>query len=479
MRDALMPGSELEPAALVRRAAELNDPVGALCRHDGASDLFDAFDQDFGFIRSAKTPKNQFSEEDRNRAASLLRWLIAELQRWSKAADPHGGKLAALFVVSQRCDSGGSLWRVIPDAIGTNLDLVHDLKAMISRIGFTITSKGGARPSIWENEAVERLQLVEANREWGNLSEAWRPFEQMFQPVPLHTQAVRCLYRCGVTHLVEASSGVKQTAVAASLAIALPAEERLQFAVKCENPYIEFCCLHQTLSDLRTPDHALSIPEERLVVDLLCKAASDYSKWSGWMQAFNAYPQRNPGFQTALGTALATVSDAAVKAYIVSIMLYPRNSQTDESRKLVGVCLRTFHSKASLARRKSLWSLAHARWTDWAFNRSDPGHYLFEINWSELDYAIVGYALECLGAEDRWSAVQSAFDDLMALENRWHKSISDITSEWYRILSTFQPYGHAETVLDSCEDWLSEAHHYWPVDQTQIEHIMVKYSRGH
>jgi hypothetical protein len=52
------------------------------------------------------------------------------------------------------------------------------------------------------------------------------------------------------------------------------------------------------------------------------------------MQVFNAYPLRHPTLQTALGIVLAVAPDAAIEAYVKSIVLYP-GLRDDSRQKLI------------------------------------------------------------------------------------------------------------------------------------------------
>jgi hypothetical protein len=259
------------------------------------------------------------------------------------------------------------------------------------------------------------------------------------------------------------------------VASTLSTSEKLDLAVASAHPYVQFCCLYQVLSDHRTLKQPLSIDQEQLLTKLLLKVADDGPRWAAWMEVFNAYPLRHPALQTALGMALADGPDTAVEPYVKSIVLYPKQAPADAGRQAVAACLSAFRSKASLARRRELWTLAHKRWTDWEFNRADSNQHLLNINWSELDYAIVGYACECLDATGQSNAMNLIIGKLKALEENWYASITDIVTAWNRLLSAFQPYAHAQAAISSGGDWLGGSQQYLPFDPVSNQYVMMKY----
>jgi hypothetical protein len=141
----------------------------------------------------------------------------------------------------------------------------------------------------------------------------------------------------------------------------------------------------------------------------------------------------------------------------------------------VATCLRAFQAHANRNQRETLWRLAYDRWSAWDFERSDPNTHLCEIRTSLLDYAIVGYAIECLGAN---AAIQARIDiatKALSLHQNWYLSSSAMVTDWNRSLSSFQPFGHTEHILaGNNEDWLCKARNYLPVD-TQTDYLKLKY----
>jgi len=297
----------------------------------------------------------------------------------------------------------------------------------------------------------------------------------MVQQHWLHIQVVRCLYHSGVTCLADALANLHQIAVGMLVASILATNERLRLAVASDNPYVQFCCLQQTLADHRTQPDSPSAEQEQFLTSLLLKVSEDRPRWAAWMQAFNVHPIMHTALQRTLGMVLAKGPDAAIEPYVYSIVLNPIDNPLDAGRQAVATCLRTFHANASSERRKALWTLAHRRWTDWAFNREDSNCHLFKINFSKMDFALVGYAYECLDKAGRKNAMDLIRSNAEVLEETWYESLSAIRTEWYRLHSFFQPYAHAEAAYATGADWLCENLTYWPYDPAMNEYGMSKF----
>jgi hypothetical protein len=68
------------------------------------------------------------------------------------------------------------------------------------------------------------------------------------------------------------------------------------------------------------------------------------------------------------------------------------------------------------------WRMAFARWSDWNFGERDGHSAPTEITLSNMDFAIVGYAVECLTPEERETHIAGCLDMVGRAEHVWHKS---------------------------------------------------------
>jgi hypothetical protein len=474
IREAEAPGEVTEPKMLVAALAATDNPFNALSDHDQGNALFSALYDEFGFIRPWMAPAGSLESAQLSRWSSLIRWFIHELKTWKHSEDPSGRKLVAIFVVAQANDRGNAFWDALPEEITGNAALIDGLRGVIRSFSITFSALGGGVEPIWEREAVDKFEIADAQGDWATIGNSLRLFErQLFSSVSL-SQSVRCLDRCGTDHLANALATMRQTLAALEVARALPTARRLRLAVASDNPYIQFGCAYQTITP-QYPAEQLTVDEQQLLEDLLLRVAKEPARWTAWMQMFNAYPTRYPPLQAPLGHALALVSDAAISAYVNTIILMAMPAGTDTGRRNVATCLRAFRGKAALDRRQSLWTIAQERWSSWNFDKANPDAYLFAVNISELDYALVAFARECLSDAGREAAMAAILQELQALDVRWHVSVSDIITAWNRLLSQFQPYAHASRVTATEEDWLYEKTLCLPFDPAANEHIKLKY----
>ena len=477
VREALKEGEVAAPNALIALAATFEHPVQSLINPDTVDELFHALDGEFGFIRvsfiqNRPTPPADIRPADLLRYAALVRWLIRELRSWRGADDPRQANLVAAFVVAQRCDSGDGLWGLLPDDIGMNADLLNHLERLLTSFAISFDPRPGAAVPIWEGEAVDEFRRADAERDWPVVLRQWENFRN--QPIfhfanVVQKQAVRLLHRYDVRHLINGVSNLHQTPVLVQLVGVLSPEERLRFAIDSDNPHVQFAALYRTIVFDRPG--GLSDAENELLTTLLLKLANDAASWAKWMKAFLSYQP----LQIALGRALAMAPETAIAGYIDSIRLFPWLFGHQASGTLAAECLREFNAGAPLERRQLLWSRAHERWLAWDFDRVNPNQHMTTICRSDLDYAIVAYARECLDGASRESVLAAIRAEAQTLEYRWYESVSDLRAAWYRLLSRFQPYAHGSYTSVHEGDWLPNSRLYFLFDPALNKYLLALY----
>ncbi|MCD9824042.1 hypothetical protein [Bradyrhizobium japonicum] len=464
-------GEELTPDKLATFIDGFEQPLRLLEDADQAAQLFHAFHEQFNFIRLSFRPpwppeQSVDGAVDLTRYASLLRWLIDGMRIWDAASDSKLARLTAMIVVAQTCDSGNALWNLLPDDIGANSNLVNQLSRVAASIDLTIVSAGGQPPPIREAEIVEAFLKADAEGDWANIIGGWRRFPPIF-PSALQTQTMRFLLRYARPQLLACLNKIQKTPLAFILAQVFTPEQCLQLALESESRRFQFAAVYRSFTDQWRSHRTPTSSETALLTDLLIEVSKDPSCWDGWMLALAQQPE----LQEALGRALIHVPDAALKAYVDAIRLWSRSVQPNPMRQSITNCLRAFCAGASLERRSVLWTIAFERWRAWRF--SDNG-LRTAIQRSDLDYAVVGYALECMTQDARDQAATSIFQRISVLEDQWHEGISDIVHEYYRLLSELQPYAHASQVARSGGDWLPQATLYVP-DGLQSSYLTLMY----
>lgn len=475
IRRASQDGPTAAPSELPALAASLENPIDALFDWDRANQLFGAFNNEFGFINRTRLMKARMGEAELSRYAALIRWLMAELRNWRQGQDNHLTALVAIVVVAQVCDSGRELWALLPDDAGNNTNLASYLRDIVANLNVNFTTLGARAAPPHENEALAKFRKSEADGDWFGMIEGWKLFEhQPFLGGSLQTQAVRYLNRYSVADLLQACANLQQLAVAMQIARALTTEQALRLALASANSYIQLAAAYQSVSQPRAPQ-PLSPAEQQHLRDLLLKVVSDVPRWEAWMRIFNTYPGRFPLLQPSLGEALAQAPEHAIDPYIRAIHLYPKRPGPHPGRGGVADCLRVFRARAELDRRVALWTSAHRRWLEWDFARGDPNQHVLWICACDLDYALVGYALECMDNATREAAVQEIRNKLQTVDQQWHVSVTDMFSAWNRLLSKLQPYARAFAVSGNEEDWLSTNQVCWPFDPNQNRYLAIKY----
>jgi len=464
-------GPEEPPGDLIAAVNAESNPIQATYAGDKSLILHGALSKQFGLLVSLAAGGKPTAVADITRWAALVRWLLRELREWRPNSDPKRHKLAALMFTAACCDLDNQLWSSLPDGIERNSDLLSVLEKFIATATGSFSSRGMQLEPIWEKEVIERFKQADAAGNWETIGEMWHYVRDVLQPNLFCMQVTRCLYRYDPGRLIGALVGVKQITVAAQVLRVLPVEGQLAAGCKTANPYVEFACALETFTHWRKkqrPDEAA----QQLLTRLLLKVAADQPRWRQWMKVFNRYPVRYPAIQVALGQALAVMPVPAVEAYVDAIDL---TISPDDGRELVAECLRAFRSSANADRAKLIWTRAYERWSAWQFGIEEDGKHITRMSFSELDYPVVGYVVECMGDKERDAMRNELFRKVTTLTDHWHASIVDCFTAWYRLLSQYQPYAHGEVIKKSGGDWLQTGHVIWPFDPQNEPYAMMMY----
>jgi hypothetical protein len=99
--------------------------------------------------------------------------------------------------------------------------------------------------------------------------------------------------------------------------------------------------------------------------------------------------------------------------------------------------------------------MAFARWSDWDFGERDGHSAPTEITLSNIDFTIVGYAVECLTPEERETHSTGCLNMVDRAEHVWHKSQLNFMYYIYQVLSHSQPFLQARDCGTDRDNWLS------------------------
>jgi hypothetical protein len=463
-------GDELAPTELLNTLLKHSEPINALSNMDQCNEIFEALRIQFGFLDFISETNQHLSTEENNKLVALLRWLIREFQDWQKEGDNSYHKLTALFVVSQYyCDLDNTFWSQFPAELENNLRLINALEELIGKYSINFTARSSETVPIWEKEAVDKFQQANSQGDWLCLADMWQQFEDVVVPSIFCEQTIQCQYQFGFDSLIKASSGIQHIVTAVQITKTLTIIQRLKLALASDNPYIQFASVYQTVSHRYEKKH-LTNEEQQLLTQLLVKIAKDESLWVQWMKVFNRYPLRYPEMQVPLGQALAIAPYPAIKEYVNAIGI---STISHNSRLHVSECLRSFRSISELERQNYLWELAYHRWSEWQFEEADLDKCLFEVAFSELDYAVVGYIVNCMTESERDEVINAIYDKLDGLQNIWFTSHTDYQTEFNRLLSRLQPYLYARSMNNTSEDWLLIEKQYYPFDPKENRYVVM------
>ena len=467
LNDAAGPGSVREPTALLKSIRNNSQPVLVQASVDHSSAAFEALEEDVGFIRVIRTTGRELTAEQRERWVALVRWLTNSLREWESAKDKRLDILAAILAIGQCCGESDGLWHRLPADSAPRRDFITTVRQLIAGQTVAYEGRGIGSVPIWESEFVERFQQADARGDWAEIAAQWPQLEHAAIPSFFSNAMVLCLAHYDFNELVRATVSLSHTPLVMQVANALSTPSRLRLALLSQSARIRFCCAYATVAH-RGLNSDLSASDESALCSLLVKVASSHDEWRAWMTAFNTSPIRYPKLQTALGHALAAAPPEAADAYMDALQLYTfAATKPNKSRSIVATCLRAFSQRASLQHRKEVWARSFFRWKNWNFDSGSRETHLFEICRSELDFAVVSYAYECLSQDERESFAASIKEQLAEIELAWYPAETECTTQWNRLLSVFQPYAHAMVVASEGEDALAEGRVYWPFDASK------------
>jgi hypothetical protein len=471
--EATNPGNEVAPSALLAVINADPNPTSTLGDMYRGHAPFEAMRQEFGFLHICRVTGKSPSTEEQNRLAALMRWLIRELNDWSAANDPEFRTLAALFAVTRYCDHEDRFWPRFAEHMESNTPLVQGLERRIAGLRAQPSASMLSRSPISDSEIIDRFNAADSAGDWATIASEWPRFGDFIFPDYVISQSVQYLHELSTETLCRAVNQLHQMVPVMQVLLALSVRKSLALALASGSPYVQLGAILRMLQHRGRQIEQMAPDEESLLAQLLTHVALNEEQWQAWMRALNRYPIRFPQIQNALGTALAQGPVSALAPYVDAINL----TTTGSGRQQAAECLRALRKAASSERRQELWKRAHARWLEWNFAKDDKTDNLVRISNCELDYAVVGYAVECMDPQLLNQKCSQLVAALSALPTRWHASELDFMGSGYRILSSFQPYAYVKQTGAS-DDWLIEGKQFLPFDPRQDRYHAMLYKFG-
>ncbi|SFB50375.1 hypothetical protein SAMN03159488_04517 [Pseudomonas sp. NFIX10] len=436
-----------EPTRLLELANTVSNALEALNDESCKNEWMRILERDFGF----SPPRDR---GNLNTWAPLLAWALKVIETWSVADDPNEIRLAAAFLVISACNVEGKIWDSLPDAMKCSSDVIGLMGRLLSRSSVNINALSNS--DRWEREQIIALQTAEADSDWVKIDHIYPQFQStLWLSLPIY-HAANCLARFDFPELVLAVGRIKGFLTMHAVMDALAREQKLLLGRQLSNKAGRFASVYCSMSRMKATT-CLSDLEQEAVTELMSSTASDLKEWEKWMAVFNTYPLRYPALQRPLGKALASLPDEAISIYISSISLYPLHPPYNGSRGFVADCLTTFAEEADERVRKALWTKAFDRWAQWSFNSVDQSKYLFQVSGSELDFAVVGYYVECVNESERQRVIDECLSRVEQVGLIWFESVSAYDTAVFKALSELQLCCRAQEAGMSKVDWLKSS----------------------
>lgn len=407
---------------------------------------------DLGELRVAHSSPSALTAVDAERLARRLGWLIRTLRNWDSATDPHGRRLEAALIAAALWDAGGDLWASLEPLLPDRDRMLGGLQAVLrSRAPeFRIP----AHAPVWEREHFQGLQDADRAHDWARLLKFTRAFDTPVSDVGA-TQAARALWRLDPAKLVALADAADTWPRANLIISTLPLASAFGLATRSTSGHVRFAALERAGRRERRP---LSDEEGEALEALFTTLAQDDAAWPVWMAAFNRYPVRFPYLQQSLGRALAHGSVEAVQAYAEAVEL---TTPSAEGGLCVANCLTEFRARTAPVLRCALWARAYERWEAWNFGAAE-GRGLTAPGRSELDYAVVGWLLECAEPTAARTETDAFEAQLRALDAAWYDTVSSMHTAFNRLLSRYQVFAHACSSNADSLEWLPDGQTYTP-----------------
>ena len=382
-------------------------------------------------------------------------WLISTLREWSEANDTDARRLYGALAVAAIWDREGNLWNAIRDILPSPDNLIASFERILG--SRQIQAQILPAAPLWEREHLENMLDADRNEDWARLAEIVDAF-RLPNMDAVFAQAARALWTIEPRRLISVYAGCSSWLEVTSLLSALRLVDALHVAAEIISARARFSVLDLIAN--RRPGE-LSSEEQNALRTLFIAAAEDETDWPGIMRAFNRYPVRYPSMQQPLGQALAEMSPTAIRAYVDSIELNGNNS----SRQTIAICLDEFRRHASAEQRCVLWERAYERWDAWGFGLDEDKN-LMQPALSVIDYAVIGWLLEC-APEGFIESHVSGFDvQLQEIDTEWYASVTKFKSRVNSSLSRYLLFERAKDMDGESQDWLASVQQNLTVELT-------------
>ncbi|WP_423205436.1 hypothetical protein PGC34_11645 [Pseudomonas kribbensis] len=429
--------------------------------YDTREELTHEFAKGFNSIFNYILNQIEPAPEQFQKWIAMFSWFKRTLKEWTRQEDPNDSTLISLLLVAQFCQKEESFWKDLPSEIVISDALLRSLSELLA---------GLAIPN-YETASLEWpiLRDAERSKDWVAMDAALRSLS-FPQPTIFQIQITDILSRYSPDALEDAISSQHQVVMALQQQELLTLNQSLKIGTNTKNSLIQFATLLKILS----PDVQELSSEQYDATTFLQKLSQTPREWSSALAILVSSPRRSTHLNSAMAKVLANGTTLIQPAFIKHLNIISNGGlRTCVERQTVSALLKEFHKIAPENIRLSLWRGLHEKWVDWRFGTRNEGRTLHELSWSAIDYACVGYAVECITETELKLKIQKIEQNLLTLHHQWFRSVVPCKSEWFVLLSQLKIYKHASKVGLS-DDW-SFNDSAWDYDAPNLPYIKLKW----
>lgn len=404
--------------------------------------------------------KNSLTEDEQNTLRELLPWVIQELRVWDENEDTNAKRLALIFIISNILIE--NIWELIPFSVINNTKINDFLAGRFDRFQCNIVIPEQCQVPIWEKEAVQQYMKAIESRDWLYMANNWHIWgrsPRLGQANIFQYQIFLYLLNHAPKQLLRSTERYEDfiSLMLICRQHSIPLLQRFQIALDTTNELFRFSLLFSL--ELNNKYDDLTDMEADCFARIFQKIGSNLEQLSCWLEIFNRHPVRFPILAEGFGVYLAMyASEVEIDLYLASIKIEAINTQQGsfDAREILGKTFQKFAMVAEQDVRKSFWNKCYYKWSAWNFGHGEERYHLSAVHLSNIDYALVGYFFECQNQSDRDVIVQSILNEIDNIfTKKWHSSQSDITTEFYNLLSKLQPICYAcEVIQDGKIPWI-------------------------
>jgi hypothetical protein len=429
--------------------------------YDALEELTHEFAEDFNSVFDYILNQIEPTPEQFQKWTAMLAWFKQTLKEWTHIEDPDDSTLTSLLLIAHFCQKEESFWKGLPSEIIISDALLQSLSNLLA---------GLAIPN-YETASLDWPQLRDAERskDWVALDAALRSLS-FPQPTIFQMQVTDILSTYSPDTLEEAISSQHQVIIALQQQELLTLNQSLKIGANTKNSLIQFATLLKALS----PEAQKSSSEQYDATAFLQKLSQTPCEWSAALAMLVSSPRRSAHLHSTIAKVLANGSTSIQPAFVKHLnVIADGGLRTCVERQAVSALLKEFHKIAPKNVRLSLWQELHEKWVNWRFGTSNEQRYLHELNRSSIDYACIGYAVECITATELKIKIQEIEQKLSTLHHHWFRSVLPCKSEWFVLLSQLKIYKHASKVSLG-DDWIFNDS-AWDYDTPNSPYIKLRW----